>query len=153
MNQFTAQAYNIDTELAPFFSDPSSFHAMQRATGAVISGSFALHFLLRETWAIGDLDVYIPTTAAKSCLDWLEANGYTTSAEDVSKVANHHSPGPYGGEGVIGTLQFERTTDGQTTKVDVILTSACVMQVILHFHSSECNQCCKDRPLIVVQPV
>jgi hypothetical protein len=51
---------DIRKMLRQYIKDVNMFRAMQKQTGAVISGSFALQFFSGHRWMDSDLDVFLP---------------------------------------------------------------------------------------------
>lgn len=70
----------FDNELRRFVQDPSALRANMRMLGGVISGSFALSFILHNDGyqsLPGDLDIYVPNVYAKRFAAYLvEVEGY-----------------------------------------------------------------------------
>lgn len=73
--------------LQVFFVDPLSFMEALDLSGAIISGSFVLAFVLGVVgWQYGDLDLFVDLAGAEVMLQYLvEEAGYSV----VLDVANH----------------------------------------------------------------
>ncbi|KAI9063180.1 hypothetical protein FKP32DRAFT_1553809, partial [Trametes sanguinea] len=95
---FLETEYNND--LSAYVAHPSALRAVLRLLHAVISGSFALAFLLRnnEPKIIArDLDIYVPHKYAKRLARYL------TAGEGYSVVLSHHHR--YDGNAAIASVQ------------------------------------------------
>ena len=68
---YNCRAYNINRCLSRFFPNPNAFRRLQRETGLVISGSFALQFMERTCYPESDLDMYVMREQAAQVLDWI----------------------------------------------------------------------------------
>ena len=68
-----------------------AFRSLLLDTRAVISGSTALHFILRDThWKPGDFDLYTPFGTGYALVRWLVANeGYTIVADGSKNFTFH----------------------------------------------------------------
>ncbi|OJT12390.1 hypothetical protein TRAPUB_11059 [Trametes pubescens] len=71
----------FDVALRQYVADPAVFRSAMRLYGAVLSGSFALHFLRMNDkceFNPGDLDLYVPRSYATRILAYLlDVEGYS----------------------------------------------------------------------------
>ena len=70
--------------LAAYVSRPAQFAEYLYWSGAIISGSTALHFCLNdEHWSPTDLDIYTTASGFDRCIQYLQADNYTIVGEHV----------------------------------------------------------------------
>ncbi|KAJ3554056.1 hypothetical protein NM688_g3303 [Phlebia brevispora] len=89
-NQSSFGRYMVTRELAarhhrmltPYFTDTNTFMAMLRSFEAVISGSFALDYILgKESTPQSDLDIYVPFASFEGMKTYLkDVEGYSEDA-------------------------------------------------------------------------
>ena len=151
--------FNINLRLYDFFEDPNSFRVLQSRTGMLISGSFALQFIARETYPGSDLDLFVPSMSKTYVATWIAASGYEykprvakynlldevvqkgqppTWQEAFEEMDGGEAPADYFMSGVAGVVTFVRMKDDDTVEkeVQIIVTQSCPMAAILNFHSS-----------------
>ncbi|PPQ74447.1 hypothetical protein CVT24_000035 [Panaeolus cyanescens] len=127
VREYTKIAYSIDDHLAEFFNQHEIplFRLLQKETGLLISGSFALRFLTRQYFdQVSDLDLYIEDRYGSMALRWLSSIGYARS----SRQPPRHRPQCK----IRAVFTLERR--GKT--IQVIATRSSAFSVILDFHST-----------------
>lgn len=80
---------SYDEALRRYVDDPHGLRGTMRMLGAIISGSFALAFVMRNTDAVitpGDLDLYVPTQFAKRFV------AYLVNVEGYHRIATANIP-------------------------------------------------------------
>ena len=132
VQRYKSVVFNIGQHLFRFFSSPEDFRKLQAETGALISGSNALQFLLRQTFPLSDLDLYVTQDNHERVADWLtQQDGYIVASTPPQH--QHY----YGSNGIFSVVQLEKTrVDGTIACVQLIVCSSCPLNVILSFHSS-----------------
>jgi len=73
---FSADAWNIDKFLRPWFSNLHGFRQVLHSCGAIISGSQALQFFNRVRYPTSDMDIYVRMTGLLQLTRWLLGQGY-----------------------------------------------------------------------------
>lgn len=145
---YIEHAFNIESLLSRFFSDPTSFRTLQARTHTLISGSTALQFFDRSHYAGSDLDLYTPINQHLEVGHWLIREGYVykpgkrqlpSFEEAASHINDKTGFFQYNcWRGVSGIFDFFLTfPDGTEKKVQLIICTLCPMEVILTFHSSK----------------
>jgi hypothetical protein len=161
IQSYNIRVYDIERFLRRFFTDPSGFRQLQRATGTLISGSAALQFMDRTYYPNSDLDIYVHPGHAIAVGRWVTASeGYSFlpsegQSPDVfeTDVPNRPwlPPAPpeniqvdaistanYRARSIDAVFSFTRPTwTGPASRVQIILTKHSPLQCILSFHSSE----------------
>jgi hypothetical protein len=165
---FNRRVFNINRHLLRFFHDPLSFRSLQACTGTLISGSNALQFMDRSFYRRSDLNLYthprhakevgmwlirhegyvfLPNTSQGTldfhqmdCVGWapwrtLMPDGFTTYEEDLIDDSTYNMTG------LDDVYRFEKSTTGQTLKIQIMSAEHSPMQCILGFHSSERPSC------------
>ncbi|TRM65242.1 hypothetical protein BD626DRAFT_399153 [Schizophyllum amplum] len=125
------------------------FRSMQHASGAVISGSFALKFMGRLNFSEGDLDLYVPHENAVVVAAFLESLGYSYSPrsaqeKDFELAATILQPAPPSNEEEAGYRSgspYRSTIDAFTfmrdgVKVQIMTCRYGVVKAVLGFHST-----------------
>jgi hypothetical protein len=132
VERYMRRVYNIGRHLLRFFSSPAGFRKLQSESGTIISGSNALQFLLRQTYPLSDLDLYVHLDNHERITEWLSnVEGYQLT----SSPPQH--PFYYDSREIFSVLQFEKERrDGSVACVQVIVCSRCPLHAILSFHSS-----------------
>lgn len=107
--------------MAPFVSDISRLDGILRATGAIISGSVALHFLLDDQdWHPRDLDIYV---ADHQYDDFVELathqNGLRFVPEPYTPLFAENAGVP-SGYGILGIKEVRRFRTPTRRLVDVV---------------------------------
>ncbi|KAJ7205021.1 hypothetical protein GGX14DRAFT_569168 [Mycena pura] len=138
--------FSLDRLLTRFFADASTvsqFRAIQRRTGALVSGSIALQLFDRSTWPESDLDLYV--SSANSDVDivvgFIERDGYKldspipqganlTTPLDIASIIDENSTYPL--IGIEDVLTFCKGNK----KIQVVLTTSTPMEVVLGLHST-----------------
>ena len=92
----------VATELQSAFADllssvspdPEGFRRMMKDTGAVISGSMALHFVLRrpKSWNPGDMDLIAPKSRFAEVLDYVKTLPGASVTMDITSKDNARYP-------------------------------------------------------------
>ncbi|KAI0340969.1 hypothetical protein BDW22DRAFT_1298945, partial [Trametopsis cervina] len=149
VQQYILSAYNIERSLAVFFEDVRGFRQLQRRTGLLISGSFALQFLSRVTYSEADLDLYLPMHGRQEVAAWLQEEGYQfrpseSQAPDAHSVLSGEEHGAANGDyhypsnGIFAVVSFQKpTTAGERQAVvQLIVAWRTPMEIILGFHST-----------------
>ena len=166
-----ARAYNINTHLAHFFSNPLAFRSLQARTGALISGSNALQFLARTHYPDADLDIYCAYPDRAQICEWLVRNEdyafHPQMRQDPSlDVALNQARVPDAApplstynsfKAVSGVYTFTKritTANGMATryKVQVIVAYRCPIEPIFDFHSSAFQSTCAARFVVLTRP-
>lgn len=141
---FFIRAFNYERALARFVPEEKvrAFREMQRITGAVISGSFALHFMGRFTWTVNDLDLYVEERCASDVAACLFGMGYAYEPrerqardfeEELEEVNNREYADNYPIDALKAAFNFKKGS----VLVQLLVTPSAVMEVVLQFHSSE----------------
>lgn len=162
VNSYVKRAFNINSFLLRFFSDPLAFRSLQARTNTLISGSSALQFFDRTFYPESDLDLYLSMDAIEKVAEWLVGTaGYTFSPHerqlgeldealaairfppttDVVAMATAEHP-IYGSRGIRGVFTFTKPAADATApalKVQCIVAKLSPMRLILDFHSSTCH--------------
>ena len=149
------RVYDIAKALGRYMAveDVTRFQAIQKYTGMIISGSFALRFMGQYSFMESDLDLYIPYWAATIVIQFLTCRGYTytprsTQDPDLYSALEHTDPAlvvahdalseserrdwqPYSNH--VGTFTFMR---GET-KVQVMTCRYNAICALFDCHSSE----------------
>ncbi|KAH9852996.1 hypothetical protein C2E23DRAFT_686620, partial [Lenzites betulinus] len=116
--------------LEKFVSDPPALRSMMRAMGAVISGSFALHFLDRDRqlqWCARDLDIYVGAEYGCRLVYYLM---YVEHYGNL-RHKNREYPHSFGGFRTIVTLSRHDSS------IDIVFsTSSSPLLPIAHFWGS-----------------
>ncbi|PPQ80116.1 hypothetical protein CVT26_012167 [Gymnopilus dilepis] len=162
VSSYIRRTFTIEHVLSRFF-DPleiKMFRQHQSRTGMFISGSTALQFFNRETYADSDLDLYVEHRYSEMIALWLLSIGYTFvprpkyQAQDLQVALaenmaydNVHFTVPnqtdaffastsmgYFGRGVANVYNF--TKSNPPRKIQLITSFHCPLEVILHFHST-----------------
>ncbi|KAJ3530464.1 hypothetical protein NM688_g7704 [Phlebia brevispora] len=135
--------FNVDRLLIPFFSDVAAFRVLQAETGMLISGSTALQFFLRTTYAYSDLDLYVHRDHRVVVGRYLLDSGYTfvpnnhqnpDFLEAVSQNSIDSVTGNYGRMYGVATVFTFQNAEFRT--VQVILAVSSPLAVVLLYHSS-----------------
>ncbi|TDL16735.1 hypothetical protein BD410DRAFT_831876 [Rickenella mellea] len=75
---YCRRAFDINSHLRRFLSDPVGFRALMERTGTLISGSNALQLMDRTLYPESDLDIYAEQRHCREVGRWLvEREGYT----------------------------------------------------------------------------
>lgn len=74
--------FNIYRHLSNFFHDPNTFRCLQAQTGAIVAGSYALQFFIRQDFTEPNLDIYVHRDAKEMLGSWLLKEGYTFIPSD-----------------------------------------------------------------------
>ena len=157
-DKYLKRTFDIDKKLCSFFQHPTGFRALQRRTGMLISGSFALQFFDRTTYPNSDLDLYVDARFAAEVVDWLLEEEYTFQSnrrhptlEDAllsitkgvgeplsdTAILSHQQGDAYGPPGVITVITFNKIDSDSSVKiVQVMAALRTPIEVILRFHSS-----------------
>lgn len=142
---YMTRAFKLEKILSRFFSDPLDFRRLQARTATLISGSTALQFFDRSFWPESDLDLYVHMQFAKDVGDYLLREGYTfipnkIQVEDFELASEESmikdSPDFYSFRGVGCVFTFQKKTESDALKVQLIVAKHSSIEVILHFHSS-----------------
>ncbi|KAI0349679.1 hypothetical protein OH77DRAFT_1490395 [Trametes cingulata] len=137
-------AFDVNTLLARFFSDPLGFRVLQAHTGTLVSGSSALQFFDRTFYPASDLDLYVYPRHRREVGRWILDAGYAFSPGrgqdadfEIAVMRNPQSRGlHYVMPGVSGILTFYRMHRERRLKVQIIVARRTPMEVILGFHST-----------------
>ncbi|KAL1693252.1 hypothetical protein GGG16DRAFT_123367 [Schizophyllum commune] len=140
---FFIRAFNYERALARFVPEEKvrAFREMQRITGAVISGSFALHFMGRFTWTVNDLDLYVEERCASDVAACLFGMGYAYEPrerqagdfeEELEEVNNREYADNYPIDALKAAFNFKKGS----VLVQLLVTPSAVMEVVLQFHST-----------------
>ncbi|TRM56756.1 hypothetical protein BD626DRAFT_413216, partial [Schizophyllum amplum] len=147
---FYQRAYDLNRALSRYFSkgEVAGFRQMQRSTGLVISGSFALQFMGRLPFTPSDLDVYVSHRSAAEASNFLVSCGYeyrkrlTQSPDFHTALAMHPTltrddkdAAMYPGEGIAGAFNFVKISEPSTI-IQLITARTSPVDIILGFHST-----------------
>ena len=141
---YSRRAFTIKSVLSPFFADCDSFREMQSRTGTLISGSAALQLFERTTYADADLDIYVEHRYALEVVQFLALCDYIftpregqehTPEQTLEDMEELLDAGHYLGQGIANVLDFSRNDK----KIQVIVAKRSPLDIILHFHSSQCS--------------
>jgi hypothetical protein len=111
------QLWNIDAVLGRFVADPIGFRRLMQRTDAVIGGSVALQFFLRERFRDSDLDVYVPNGVLH--LDMVQS--YLVDFERY-KLEECESPEEMEDEFDYSIVDLRKKVCGQWLKIQLIRT-------------------------------
>ena len=106
--------------LQPFFNNPALARDAFRSNGALISGSWALHFLLQHSnmtatsWAPGDMDIYCSFIHTNAMQEFLKTEGYILRLP--------HNPAAYYRSQFVITIHRYQRPSGPS--IDLITVSA-----------------------------
>ncbi|PPQ73352.1 hypothetical protein CVT24_012190 [Panaeolus cyanescens] len=87
VHTFIRQMYDIELQLQEFFTplEASMFRLLQRNSGLLISGSFALRFFSGQNFGPeSDMDIYVEDRYEPRVLDWLCSIGYVCTKRAAS---------------------------------------------------------------------
>ncbi len=99
--------FNIDVKLSRFVTDPRRFRLQMRDDEALISGSFAVQYFDRTTYADSDLDVFVEHGDHVKGLD-----DYLTSAEGYQVITiRGGSPLDLGGRDIYDIKSIKQVCD------------------------------------------
>ncbi|KAJ7722642.1 hypothetical protein DFH07DRAFT_759903, partial [Mycena maculata] len=143
--------FSMSRLLSPFFGHPSEverFQKIQAQTGTVISGSIALQYFNRLTYADSDLDIYAHRVSATVPVGFIVQNGYTFAprkSQDsdvfVQLLASlKEKPPSYLGRGIADVLDFHKGEKkiqlviATETPIETVMSfrSTCVMNILTH---------------------
>jgi hypothetical protein len=146
VTSFRHRAFQINKVLAPFIADWACFQQLMDKTGAVISGSQAVHFFERTQPDYGsDLDIYVEHHLVGQLAEFLlHSEGYCSAMSDHKTAEQYlyyfeqgtdpvNPSSPYTRACIARVYNFCRS-DGK--KIQIITAVDAVMAVILRFHSS-----------------
>jgi hypothetical protein len=152
ISSFRRRAFCIDKILAPFISDQSSFHRLMDTTGAVISGSQAVHFFERTLPNYeADLDVYVEQCSVNQLAFFLiSKEGYFYIPKSIKIMTEHDTLSEDGTESEDSTESDDSTSYHSGSgiagvydllhpngkKIQLIAAIEATMTIILRFHSS-----------------
>ena len=150
VQSFLPRAFNINAALRRFFKEPLKFRSLQRESGMLISGSFALQFLDRTVYDDSDLDLYCNFQDREKMGLWLmNDEGYTFAPNSLQdpdfRQASADAPhvidlGPYVNlRGISTVFTFTkkvRENSEDVRKVQLIVVHRSPMEAILNYHSS-----------------
>ena len=138
--------YNIRHQLQKYFRNVDGFRRLQSNTGSIISGSFALQFFLRCSWADTGLDLFVTHGAVLKVAKWLTRNDYqfvppkSGASGDGYQEVFEAIEDTLEDDGYAGKLDFVRTVGNDKEKkklaVQLFVVYGSPMQAILNFHSS-----------------
>ncbi|TRM55311.1 hypothetical protein BD626DRAFT_578468 [Schizophyllum amplum] len=151
VKSYYRRAFNVPRALARFFAnedDIEEFRDIQRQTGLVISGSFALRFMGRLSFTPGDLDVYVKHTMAFVAGEFLTRAGYSYRAR-TGQIANfddalavyqtttedRNETGHYAAAAIVGAYNFVNIED-ENIVIQIITARTSPVDVVLGFHST-----------------
>lgn len=107
----------------------------------IISGSTALGFFDRTEYSNANLDLFVDHRFRRPIVIWLKSIGYNflprheltslSVALEVEPIPDQNLP--------TSILVFDFIHTNHLSKIQLITTSASPLEVILRFHSSECN--------------
>lgn len=148
VQSYMVLAFDVNVLLSRYFPDPLEFRTLQRSTGALISGSTALQFFLREHYPESDLDVYVRKEAHIEVARWVLAKGYRFTPSqhqdpDFEIAALNEDPSDEHFydmmSGIFNVLTFVKPLENdpeKELKVQVIGATYTPMNAIFGFHSS-----------------
>ncbi|KAL1728527.1 hypothetical protein EV714DRAFT_285616 [Schizophyllum commune] len=140
---FLIRAFNYERALARFVPEDKvrAFREMQRLTGAVISGSFALHFMGRYTWPVHDLDLYVEERCASDAATCFFGMGYVYEPregqfadfeDELENAQNREYADNYPIDALKAAFNFKKGS----ALVQLLVTPTAVMEIILQFHTT-----------------
>lgn len=160
LQDYRSRAFDINTHLRRYISEPKAFRDLQARTGAIISGSTALQFMDRTFYPEADLDVYVYPQ------DYLDVGRFFMRDVEMGYVFKPNSRQDpdfekanitlnfnpqiveedeiedgadlYQIKGVQAVFTFISTTTPIREKVQVIVVHNSPLECILNFHSSRC---------------
>ncbi|TRM56538.1 hypothetical protein BD626DRAFT_413700, partial [Schizophyllum amplum] len=151
VKSYYRRAFYLPRALGCFFDndqDIEEFRDIQRQTGMVISGSFALRFMGRLSFEPGDLDVYVKHTSAFVAGEFLTRAGYEyrprrgqpSDFDDAlalyqTSMEDRNDTGQYAATAIVGAYNFVNTRD-ENVIVQIITARTSPVDVILGFHST-----------------
>lgn len=156
---FAARAYNVNTRLARFVSEPLMFRSLMARTHMVISGSFALQFFDRTYYPDSDLDLYLhPDRNIIEIGEYFEQEGYKfiprswqlpVYRDEAERVCANidievddieddtESSVLYSFRSLRAVYTFQRTLEnGEKRTAQLIVSRVSPLASILDFHSS-----------------
>lgn len=148
VSRYLETAFDIDKCLERFFSDPHSFRRMQALTSTLISGSFALLYFSRASYAGSILELYAHPHHRRRVGRWIIDAGYSFSpfvGQDGAferAILRRNLPETVACSmpAVANVLTFRKNqADGKSSPLEVQLVVArrAPIEVILGFQSSE----------------
>ncbi|TRM61651.1 hypothetical protein BD626DRAFT_570850 [Schizophyllum amplum] len=151
VKSYYRRAFYLPRALESFFDndhDIEEFRDIQRQTGLVISGSFALRFMGRLSFKPGDLDVYVKHTLAGVAGEFLTRAGYEyrprrgqpSDFNDAlalyqTTTEDRNESGHYAAAAIVGAYNFVNTKDDNVI-VQIITARTSPVDAILGFHST-----------------
>ena len=72
---YNARAYDINTHLRCFVTNPDLFRTMQELYWFIVSGSFTLHFMDRTIYPESNMDLYVNEKKAITLAKWIMQEG------------------------------------------------------------------------------
>lgn len=147
VDHYMATHFTLGRVLDKYFDNIPAFRSVQAKTATLISGSTALQFFGRITYAESDLDLYAWKKHLPILVDYILEEGYKfqSSIRGLNKwtdVLKAWDRGLIQKDGYMGlplfcTLHFTRARYQKRTTVQIIVALQNPMECILNFHSSE----------------
>ncbi|KAG8905768.1 hypothetical protein FRB99_008247 [Tulasnella sp. 403] len=100
-----------DNLIRRWLPDVELFRQVLRLSGALVSGSFTLAFIMGEQWMPRDMDIYVGYANVETVMTYLDCQGWHVDSlcETYINVANDGVPQ----DGVIANATEELEADGQ----------------------------------------
>ncbi|KAF7794275.1 hypothetical protein EIP86_005408 [Pleurotus ostreatoroseus] len=142
---YIPRAFDVNALLKRYFPNPLEFRALQRRTNALVSGSTALQFFLRERYPGADLDIYVDDAMSEEVARWVLAQGYTFKPSSFQnpdfEIAHkeYHLDDLYDRSVDTKVLNFAKVPEGSTEeelRVQIIAAQITPMRLILGYHST-----------------
>ncbi|KAF7794274.1 hypothetical protein EIP86_005407 [Pleurotus ostreatoroseus] len=142
---YIVRAFDVNALLKRYFPNPLEFRALQRRTNALVSGSTALQFFLRERYPNADLDLYVDDAMSEEVARWVLAQGYTfrpSSFQNPDFEVAHkqrHLHDLYDNSVDTKVLNFAKVPEGnaeEELRVQIMAAEITPMRLILGYHSS-----------------
>ncbi|KAI0825484.1 hypothetical protein BC629DRAFT_1277090 [Irpex lacteus] len=130
--------FNIYRHLSNFFHDPNTFRCLQAQTGAIVAGSYALQFFIRQDFTEPNLDIYVHRDAKEILEQYDRALAYLDNSGSDDGVELWDSDGHYIRDtwGIVGKLGFEKVGAATKRKVQLIIVDGTPLKVIIESHST-----------------
>ncbi|KAF9032563.1 hypothetical protein BJ165DRAFT_1357782 [Panaeolus papilionaceus] len=141
VQEYLRSIYCIERDLQDFFEPPEIpvFRFLQKRTGLVMSGSFALRFITCTVFSpTSDLDLYVQSSHVTPVLQWLEYIGYVCTKHWQQYPGFAHAwianQGNNCGMGPNLKHIFDFEQGGR--KIQIIICWGSPLSIVLEFHST-----------------